>query len=119
MTPNSPATGNRPTNRFFSGGSALLHRRAMPAHLCSRDVDIIPMDELHRWLTERDFSRRFVCFTLDDGYRDNRDFALPAMRECKAPFAVHVAGDFAESWSIDIPSISISGYGCLRSHGRR
>ncbi len=70
--------------------------RAMLAHLRSRDVDIITMDELHRRLTERDFSRRFACFTFDDGYRDNRDFALPVMREFKAPFTVHVASDFAE-----------------------
>ena len=50
---------------------------------------------MHRRLTERDFSRRFACFTFDDGYRDNRDFALPAMREYDAPFTVYVANDFA------------------------
>jgi peptidoglycan/xylan/chitin deacetylase (PgdA/CDA1 family) len=54
------------------------------------------MDELHRRLTERNFSRRFACFTLDDGYRDNRDFALPVMREFDAPFTVYVASDFAQ-----------------------
>src|SRR6201996_3644136 len=70
--------------------------RAMLAHLRSRDVDIITMDELHRRLTERDFSRRFACFTFDDGYRDNRDFALPVMREFDAPFTVYAASDFAE-----------------------
>jgi peptidoglycan/xylan/chitin deacetylase (PgdA/CDA1 family) len=71
--------------------------RAMLAHLRSRDVDLITMDESHRRLTERDFSRRFACFTFDDGYRDNRDFALPVMREFEAPFTVYVASDFAES----------------------
>jgi peptidoglycan/xylan/chitin deacetylase (PgdA/CDA1 family) len=70
--------------------------RAMLAHLRSRDIDIITMDELHRRLTEHNFSRRFACFTFDDGYRDNRDFALPVMREFGAPFTVHVASDFAE-----------------------
>jgi peptidoglycan/xylan/chitin deacetylase (PgdA/CDA1 family) len=70
--------------------------RAMLAHLRSRDVDIVTMDELYRRLTERDYSRRFACFTFDDGYRDNRDFALPVMREFEAPFTVHVASDFAE-----------------------
>jgi len=70
--------------------------RAMLAHLRSHDVDIITMDELHRRLTERDFSRRFACFTFDDGYRDNRDFALPVMREFEAPFTVYAASDFAE-----------------------
>jgi peptidoglycan/xylan/chitin deacetylase (PgdA/CDA1 family) len=70
--------------------------RAMLAHLRSRGIDIVTMDELHRRLTERDFSRRFACFTFDDGYRDNRDFALPAMREFDAPFSIYVASDFAE-----------------------
>ncbi|MDB5639855.1 MAG: polysaccharide deacetylase [Bradyrhizobium sp.] len=70
--------------------------RAMLAHLRSRGIDIITMDEVHQRLIERDFSRRFACFTLDDGYRDNRDFALPALREFDAPCTVYVASDFAQ-----------------------
>jgi len=70
--------------------------RAMLSHLKSRDIDIISMDEVHQRLAERNFSRRFACFTLDDGYRDNRDFALPVMREFDAPLTVYVASDFAE-----------------------
>jgi peptidoglycan/xylan/chitin deacetylase (PgdA/CDA1 family) len=70
--------------------------RAMLSHLKSRDIDIITMDEVHQRLAERNFSRQFACFTLDDGYRDNRDFALPVMREFDAPLTVYVASDFAE-----------------------
>jgi peptidoglycan/xylan/chitin deacetylase (PgdA/CDA1 family) len=70
--------------------------RAMLAHLRSRGIDIITIDEVHQRLIERSFSRRFACFTLDDGYRDNRDFALPLMREFEAPFTVFVASDFAQ-----------------------
>lgn len=70
--------------------------RVVLAHLRSRDIDIVTMDEVHRRLVERDFSRRFASFTFDDGYRDNRDFALPVMREFDAPFTVYVASDFAE-----------------------
>jgi peptidoglycan/xylan/chitin deacetylase (PgdA/CDA1 family) len=69
---------------------------AMLAHLRADGIDIITMDEVHRRLIERNFSRRFACFTLDDGYRDNRDFALPVMREFQAPFTMYVASDFAE-----------------------
>jgi peptidoglycan/xylan/chitin deacetylase (PgdA/CDA1 family) len=69
--------------------------RRMLTHLRSHGIDIITMDEVHRRLIDRDFSRRFACFTLDDGYRDNRDFALPVMREFDAPFIVYVASDFA------------------------
>src|ERR1700676_3726702 len=70
--------------------------RAMLLHLRSRSIDIVTMDEVHQRLIERNFSRRCACFTLDDGYRDNRDFALPVMREFDAPLTVHVASDFAE-----------------------
>src|SRR3954470_2645969 len=70
--------------------------QAVLAHLRSHDVDIVTMDEVHQRLIDRNFSRRFACFTLDDGYRDNRDFALPVMREFDAPLTVYVASDFAE-----------------------
>jgi peptidoglycan/xylan/chitin deacetylase (PgdA/CDA1 family) len=70
--------------------------REMLVHLRSRGIDIITMDEAHRRLIEHDFSRRFACFTLDDGYRDNREFALPVMREFEAPLAVYVSSDFAQ-----------------------
>jgi peptidoglycan/xylan/chitin deacetylase (PgdA/CDA1 family) len=70
--------------------------RAILSHLRSRNIDIVTMDEMHRRLSERDFSRRFATFTFDDGYRDNRDFALPIMREFDAPFTVYVASDFAQ-----------------------
>jgi peptidoglycan/xylan/chitin deacetylase (PgdA/CDA1 family) len=70
--------------------------RAMVAHLRAEGIDIVTMDEVHRRLAERQFGRRFACFTLDDGYRDNRDFALPVLREFDAPSTVFVASDFAE-----------------------
>ncbi|MGC2809516.1 MAG: polysaccharide deacetylase family protein [Bradyrhizobium sp.] len=70
--------------------------RATLSHLRARGIDVITMDEVHRRLVERNFSRRFACFTFDDGYRDNRDFALPVLREFDAPFAVYVTSEFAE-----------------------
>src|SRR6187431_3378500 len=70
--------------------------RAMLAHLRMLDVDIVTMEDVHQRLQQRKFARRFACFTLDDGYRDNRDFALPVMREFDAPLTVYVASDFAE-----------------------
>jgi peptidoglycan/xylan/chitin deacetylase (PgdA/CDA1 family) len=66
------------------------------SHLRACGIDIVSVDEMHRRLVERDFARRFACFTFDDGYRDNRDFALPVMREFDAPFTVYVASDFAQ-----------------------
>jgi peptidoglycan/xylan/chitin deacetylase (PgdA/CDA1 family) len=70
--------------------------RSVVSHLRTEGIDIVTMDEVHRRLAERNFARRFACFTLDDGYRDNRDFALPVLREFDASSTVFVASDFAE-----------------------
>src|SRR5215470_5833925 len=70
--------------------------RATLRHLRSRDIDIVSMDELHERLVQGRFDRRFAAFTLDDGYRDNLEFALPVLREFDAPSTVYVASDFAE-----------------------
>jgi peptidoglycan/xylan/chitin deacetylase (PgdA/CDA1 family) len=70
--------------------------RATLQHLRDLGVDFVTMDEVHARLSQRNFAHRFACFTFDDGYRDNRDFALPVMREFDAPMSVYVASDFAE-----------------------
>jgi peptidoglycan/xylan/chitin deacetylase (PgdA/CDA1 family) len=70
--------------------------REMLMHLRANDIEIIGLDELHRRLIAHDVGRRFACFTFDDGYRDNRDFALPVMREFGAPFTIFVTSEFAQ-----------------------
>ena len=65
-------------------------------HLRRLDIEVVTLDEAHRRLAQRDFARRFACFTADDGYRDNRDHALPVMCEFGAPLMVYVAADFAQ-----------------------
>jgi peptidoglycan/xylan/chitin deacetylase (PgdA/CDA1 family) len=65
-------------------------------HLRSRDIDIVSMDELHERLVQGRLDRQFAAFTLDDGYRDNRDYALPVFREFDAPSTIYVTSDFAE-----------------------
>lgn len=58
--------------------------------------DIVSLDEAERRLREKDFARRFVAFTLDDGYRDNHEIAYPIFRRHKAPFAIYVATAFPD-----------------------
>lgn len=87
------STGAFQPNRHLEITPEFLH--ATLDHVRTLDIDVVTLDEMHRRLRERDFARRFACFTFDDGYRDNRDFALPVMREHDAPFTVYVASDFA------------------------
>ena len=75
------------TPAFFARVISLLRR--------SR-VDLISLDEMHRRLTEADFSRRFVCITFDDGYRDTREWAYPILKDAEVPFAVYVATSFPD-----------------------
>jgi peptidoglycan/xylan/chitin deacetylase (PgdA/CDA1 family) len=59
-------------------------------HLRERGWDIVDLDEMRRRLTERDLSRRFACFTLDDGLRDQLVHAAPVFLEHGVPFTVYV-----------------------------
>lgn len=69
---------------------------AMLTHVRAHDIDIVTLDEVHERLKERNFSRRFACFTFDDGCRDNMEFALPVLRLFDAPSTIFVTSDFAE-----------------------
>jgi peptidoglycan/xylan/chitin deacetylase (PgdA/CDA1 family) len=56
----------------------------------------VPLAALPELLADPTDKRRFVCFTLDDGYRDNATFAQPVFRRFEVPFTVFVAGGFIE-----------------------
>ena len=51
-------------------------------------ADLVSLDEMHRRMTERDFAKRFVCITFDDGYRDTLEYAYPVLKNmrCRLPF---------------------------------
>jgi peptidoglycan/xylan/chitin deacetylase (PgdA/CDA1 family) len=59
-------------------------------------IETVTLDEMHRRLSERDFGRRFVCFTFDDGYRDNARYALPILKKYEVPFAIYVPTSFPD-----------------------
>ena len=70
-------------------------------HVRRSGFDIVSLDDAHRRLTEGPVAgesgrRPFACFTFDDGYRDNRDHALPVLKRHGVPFTVYVASDFAD-----------------------
>lgn len=58
--------------------------------------DLLHMDELPQRLADGKRSRRFACFTLDDGYRDNLEYALPVFKRYGVPFTVYIPTDYAD-----------------------
>ncbi len=62
--------------------------------------DIVSLDEARRRLLAGDFSRRFVAFTLDDGYLDNYKLAWPIFRKHNAPFTIYVATAFPDGTAL-------------------
>jgi len=70
--------------------------RATLEHLRAHDVELITLDAMHQRLVEANFSRRFACFTFDDGYRDTLDYAYPIFHRHGLPLAVYVPTDFPD-----------------------
>ena len=65
-------------------------------YLRYKKIDIVSLDEVHRRLREQDYRRRFVAFTLDDGYRDNLEHAWPVLKKHGVPAALFVATSFPD-----------------------
>ena len=62
----------------------------------AKGFDIVSLDDAHARLAEGDFDRRFACFTFDDGYRDNREYAYPIFQRHGVPFAIYVPTDYPD-----------------------
>jgi peptidoglycan/xylan/chitin deacetylase (PgdA/CDA1 family) len=58
--------------------------------------DIVSLDEAARRMKADDATRPFACFTFDDGYRDNRDYAYPIFKARGLPFAIYVPTAYAD-----------------------
>lgn len=69
------------------------------------DYEIIPMDALAGRLSEPN-GKPFCVITFDDGYIDNRDYALPILKRYEAPFTVFVTPGFLDRttplWWLDL-----------------
>lgn len=59
-------------------------------------LDIVSLDEVPDRIKDQTNTRRFACFTLDDGYRDNIDHAYPVFKKHNAPFAIYLPTAFAD-----------------------
>ena len=58
---------------------------------------LVSLDEVQQQVEKRKRSRRkFVCFTLDDGYADNLKYAYPVFQKHNCPFAIYVTTDYPD-----------------------
>jgi peptidoglycan/xylan/chitin deacetylase (PgdA/CDA1 family) len=73
------------------------------------DIDIVSLDEMYARLSGKKFARRFVCFTIDDAYRDTAEWAFPIFKDHDAPFALYVPTSFpdrrGELWWLVIEAV--------------
>ena len=75
------------TPRFLTRVVRILRRSGL---------ELVSLDEMHRRMIDGDFSRRFVCLTFDDGYRDTLQWAYPILKDAEVPFAVYVPTSFPD-----------------------
>lgn len=64
--------------------------------LREHEIDIVSLDQMLQRLEVQDFERRFVCFTLDDGYADNYLNAYPVFKAHGAPFSIYLTTGFVD-----------------------
>jgi peptidoglycan/xylan/chitin deacetylase (PgdA/CDA1 family) len=69
---------------------------ALVRRLKKSGFDFVSLDEAHRRLTEGESDRRFVAMTLDDGYRDNLEWAYPIFKRNDVPFTIFVPTSFPD-----------------------
>jgi hypothetical protein len=58
-------------------------------------LDVVSLDEAVRRLRGED-ERRFVCFTFDDGYRDNLEYAYHLFKKRALPPTLYVPTDYPD-----------------------
>ena len=88
------------TPKFFERVLRILKRKR---------IDVISLDEMHRRMIAGDFKRRFVCLTIDDGYKDIKEFAYPLLKKYEMPFALYIPTSFpdqlGELWWLGLEAV--------------
>ena len=93
-------------------------------HVRANGFDILSLDDVHSRLLERTDrgTRRnpFVCFTFDDGYRDNREWAFPVLQRHQVPHTIYVPLAFAEGTGVlwwELLERVIAANDCIAAEG--
>jgi len=58
------------------------------------------LDQLYESLLRGRFSKKFVVFTFDDGYRDNFTLAYPILKKYGIPFTMYITTNFPDRKAI-------------------
>lgn len=64
--------------------------------LLERGWTAVHLDDMPGHLNDPDDNGRYMAFTLDDGYRDNQQFAQPVFQKHGVPFTVFVTAGFSD-----------------------
>lgn len=71
--------------------------------------DLVSLDDVPDRLRAGEGARPFCALTFDDGYRDNRDHALPVLRRYGAPWTLFVTADYASGqgrlWWLELEEV--------------
>jgi peptidoglycan/xylan/chitin deacetylase (PgdA/CDA1 family) len=63
--------------------------------LLKKGFKFIALDELSEKLKSRKWGKdKYICFTLDDGYRDNITYGLPIFEKYQVPITIYVTNCF-------------------------
>jgi peptidoglycan/xylan/chitin deacetylase (PgdA/CDA1 family) len=82
-------------NRLLEVAPAFLEE--VIVRLRRSGLDFVSLDDMHdRLIRPRQGGRRYVCVTLDDGYRDNLVHAYPILKRHRVPFAIYVPTSFPD-----------------------
>ncbi len=60
----------------------------------------VHVHDLPELLANNPENKRYVSFTLDDGYRNNADYAAPIFRRYNIPYTIYITSGFAERKNI-------------------
>jgi peptidoglycan/xylan/chitin deacetylase (PgdA/CDA1 family) len=96
----------------------------------SEGYDLVDMDEMAARIAGPRRDRFAVALTFDDGFRDNRDHALPVLRRHRAPWTMHVTTGFADGhaalWWVELeeairalPRVTLTVSGRIIDHETR
>ncbi len=75
------------------------HLEQLILYFKDQNYEFISLDQVPEWLTGKK-EKRFIAFTLDDGYKDNYEWAYPLFKKHQVPFAIYVTTSFPNGEAI-------------------